>query len=134
VKTKAKTGSKIICTIMAACFLLLIANKSYYLHSHTDINGNVYTHAHPYNKSSDSPDQSHEHSFNFLVSSSNLESASLILYFLLITILLFSIFARIFSSWNFAIPHTPYSFSSSRAPPINSSIPQFLDGFETRRV
>lgn len=53
---------------------LLIINNVMFLHSHQLANGNIVTHAHPYNKSNDSaPIKSHHHSKTELIFLKNLQ-------------------------------------------------------------
>ncbi|MGD2034277.1 MAG: hypothetical protein PVF73_04420 [Bacteroidales bacterium] len=61
-----KTGNRfstVISSMLCFLFVLQIVNKSFYTHSHLLENGNIITHAHPYNRSSDDhPFKSHHHS------------------------------------------------------------------------
>jgi len=54
--------------------VLLIANKTFFLHVHILNNGTIIEHAHPYNKSHDSnPHKSHQHSNAEYIFFQNLE-------------------------------------------------------------
>jgi len=62
----------IIC--MIGSIGLLVTNNVMFLHSHQLANGNIVTHAHPYNKSNDSaPIKSHHHSKTELIFLENLQ-------------------------------------------------------------
>lgn len=54
--------TKITSFALIAFMGLLLANKGIYTHTHKLINGYVYTHAHPYNKTTDAqPYKTHHH-------------------------------------------------------------------------
>ena len=58
-KTWVKFGSWLLCLL----FIAQIANRAIYFHSHILGNGTIISHAHPYQKSSDStPYKKHHHS------------------------------------------------------------------------
>jgi len=53
---------KIIPFIMIGIMVMLIANKSIFMHSHKLVDGTVIFHSHPYDRSNDSnPDKTHQH-------------------------------------------------------------------------
>lgn len=55
--------SSILSCLLCLLFLLQIINRTVYIHSHKLSNGIVITHAHPFNKTSDSaPFKNHHHS------------------------------------------------------------------------
>lgn len=60
---------RLIAIAMIGFIVLIIANKSMYLHTHKLANGTIVTHAHPYNKTDDSkPFKKHSHTnFEFYV-------------------------------------------------------------------
>ena len=56
-------GLKFLSILLIAGVGLQMVNRTFFLHSHKDVYGNVITHAHPYNKSADSsPVKKHSHS------------------------------------------------------------------------
>lgn len=96
---------------------LMIANKGIYTHSHISIEGKIYTHAHPYNKASDSnPYKSHHHSRTDLLFYQHIDS----LFFTVFVIALLTLVLRQIGSEYFIEELYVTSFTSTfsgRAPP-----------------
>ena len=81
------TLSTIISIVLCILFILQIANRTVYFHSHKLENGQIISHAHPYNKSSDStPFKKHHHSDNEIIILAQLE------VLLLLSFVLFALF------------------------------------------
>ncbi len=58
-----KIGRKFFAFLLIGLVLLLVANKTFYTHSHLLDDGTIVTHAHPYDKGADkAPFKSHQHS------------------------------------------------------------------------
>lgn len=68
------TGCKIWSLLIAGAFIFQIVTKTVYPHIHKLPDGTLVTHAHPYNKSSDSkPIKSHSHASSELILLQNLD-------------------------------------------------------------
>ncbi len=53
---------QVAASLLIMVFVLQVFNKTFYLHTHITEQGNIVTHAHPYNKNTDSePVKSHSH-------------------------------------------------------------------------
>lgn len=64
---------KAVALFLVAVFAMLAFNQSAYIHSHKLVDGSVVSHAHPYNKTSDSePIKSHHHTLADFLTLENL--------------------------------------------------------------
>jgi len=109
---------KLVIYLMIAFVIMLMVNKSVFIHTHVLPDGTVVVHAHPYNKTTDSaPIKSHQHSKLELMFLQNLQlliafSFFGFLFFILSKKRKLSSFIRInYTSTNFL-------FQKGRAPPI----------------
>ncbi len=60
--------------LLITMYVVQVFNNSFYLHTHELAPGKVVTHAHPYNKSSDTePVKSHNHTWDQIITLENME-------------------------------------------------------------
>lgn len=80
--------AKTFAITMVAIMVLFVVNKAVYVHAHKLTDGTIVTHAHPFNKSTDSnPFKSHKHSKSDLHFLNNLE-----IFFLTVLVSFFALF------------------------------------------
>lgn len=114
-KSFITTISWLLCLI----FVLQIANKSVYFHTHITNKGEVVSHAHPFNKSSDSnPFKNHQHS-NYDYSFLSQLNLLFLLFFVAISALFCSLQKQIFNRTKTEKYFSDFIFQKSgRSPPI----------------
>jgi hypothetical protein len=106
--------------LLCALFIVQIANRALYFHSHKEADGTIVCHAHPYNKSSDSaPLKKHHHSkFQFAL----LAHLNQLFFMAILLIALYDIFKKLVYVKR-GILHYVSGFNlqkSGRSPPVFS--------------
>ena len=109
---------KAVIYLMIAFVIMLMVNKSLFIHTHIMPDGTVVVHAHPYNKTSDSaPIKSHNHSKLELVFLANLQLLMLISFFVLVLLVL-SKKIKLSTDISFNYTSLNFLFQKGRSPPI----------------
>lgn len=110
-------------SLLSLCILLLnIVNKSLYIHSHQLENGEIVTHAHPFNQQDDDhPIKSHKHtSLEYLILSAfDIFTLSILLFTIVTFLVIFS--NKIFFSKTL-IKQLHFHYKQNKSPPILDSI------------
>ncbi|MEA3317535.1 MAG: hypothetical protein U9R54_06220 [Bacteroidota bacterium] len=110
---------KISSFLLIGMIALLIANKTFYLHTHKLSDGTIVIHSHPYEKTNNPvSEESHHHSNILLHFSQNLS----LLFFIVFLVIGTSLFLRkTLFSYQVINNYTRYYFSihKGRAPPLS---------------
>lgn len=106
--------------LLCALFIVQIANRAVYFHSHKEADGTIVSHAHPYNKSSDSgPLKKHHHtSFQFAL----LAQLNELFFMAILMVALYNSSKKLVYVTD-GIPHYVSGFisqNSGRSPPVFS--------------
>ena len=108
---------KLIVLLLISSFVLVFINNAVFYHSHKLANGEVVSHAHPYNKTTDSqPFKSHHHSKTELLFLQNIQLLFASVFALTIGLLFFQKIKIIFPK-NVIYNSKPLFNLRNRAPP-----------------
>jgi hypothetical protein len=122
IPNRHNTLLKLSAWLLCMLFVMQIINRSAYIHTHLDANGSVISHAHPYDKSSDTgPYKKHHHSAS---------EFALLAHWEVLFLLAFILFACIdispikkYNLFTKQVFHSRYTFRNpGRSPPMVLSI------------
>ncbi|MBN2350639.1 MAG: hypothetical protein JXJ22_17515 [Bacteroidales bacterium] len=105
--------------LLVSIMVIMVANQAVFTHSHVLSNGQVISHAHPYDKNNDTkPFKSHHHSKSEILFFENLKTLFPVV-FLLLTVFVFFDNAKHLKHPSGKISPVRISIRNGRSPPVS---------------
>lgn len=114
-----KKITAVITYLMIVLFALQVANRAVYVHNHILANGQIISHAHPYNKTDDpGPFKHHQHTQSEII---YLENQQLLFPFIFLLLALLFLTRKEYHTEHIASEYVPelINLQKGRSPPLS---------------